>query len=61
MKIRLKLSASRAQDDPEKSITPVVFFANASHKYFSEFNMKGFVFGIGWWDFSIKFFFIYWQ
>ena len=60
-KTHISFDIGRDKDDCEKAVTPVIIFINVQHPSFEinkDKSMKGFMIAIGWWDFSIKLFYI---
>ena len=51
-------SASRDKQDPEKSVLPMILFINTNHPFFTNGRRKGFMLAFGWWDWSVKFWFV---
>jgi len=51
---RLRLSAGRGMQDPEKAVLPTIIYVNTNHEAFGDLRSKGFVVAVGWWDYSIK-------
>ena len=56
--IIFRFSISRDKYDPEKSVLPTILFINTNHPYFKGGSRKGFMLAFGWWDFSIKLWFV---
>lgn len=43
------------KQDPEKAVLPAIVFLNAKHPEFPYPGYIGFIIGIGWWHWSVKF------
>ena len=58
MKYHTQITFRRDKDCVEKAVLPTVIFVNSNHPTFGELRTPGFCIGLGWWDWSVKFFVI---
>lgn len=56
---KVRLLARRSKDDPEKTLLPTILYINTNNKCFENDRAKGFALILGWWDFSIGFWWIF--